>query len=509
MRSVRLQSLLRKRLASALMLGIAFLSAPVVSAQEVEPNSSCAASQDLRGSNLPVTLQGSLNSPPATPDVDFYRFRVEPYSLIVIDLDGAATGGGTLGDPYLGVFNESCGYIAYNDDYNSLSSHLEITAPASGEIVVGATSYGDWEFTGRGATSGSYRLSVRTQTLARAIGGRVVDSATGAPLPNKYVTLFLCAVEGYCSSYVGSAMTDSQGAFRFENGTYTMARPLVPGDYSIALGGNGYESVTAGPFTLAEGQDLSVGDLTMQRVPAIGSIQGRLVDEITGAPLSGTVAPMARVELLYCHTWGCSTQEYLTVAADGTFRFESTSDYLQLPPGTYQISASADQYQPTLSATFEVADLQQVNIGDVKVKSLPVRINLGSSCGSIPAEGGECRFSMRVTNGATTRLEGEAWAIVNGSWIGSIATHTSFELGNPRALSLAPGDSVTLPLSFQVPGTINNGATICVRGYAAQRPHEFNTLGTHDLFCFSKGYGGFNLVPENKKHDAVKKAEKP
>ena len=509
MRNVRLQNRLQNHLASALMLGIAFLGAPAVSAQEVEPNSSCAAPQDLRGASLPATVEGSLDTPPSTPDVDFYRFAAEPYSLVVIDLDGAATGGGTLGDPYLGVFDESCNYIAYNDDYNSLSSHLEISMPASGEIVVGATSYGDWEFTGRGATSGSYRLTVKTQALARAIGGRVVDSATGAPLFNKYVTLYLCN-DGYCSSYAGSAMTDGQGAFRFENGTYSMARPLVPGDYSIALGGNGYESTTAGPFTLAEGQDLNVGDLGMQRTPAIGSIQGRLVDEITGTPLSGTAAPFGRVELRYCQPWGCYyTLEYLSVAANGTFRFESSNDYLRLPPGTYQISASADQYQPTLSATFEVADGENVNIGDVKVKSLPVRINLASSCGSIPAEGGECRFSMRVTNGATTRLEGEAWAIVNGSWIGSVATHTSFEVGSPRSLSLAPGDSVTLPLSFTVPATINDGATVCVRGYAAQRPHEFNTLGTHDLFCFSKGYGGFDLVPENKKQDAVKKADKP
>ena len=35
-----------------------------------------------------------------------------------------------------------------------------------------------------------------------------------------------------------------------------------------------------------------------------------------------------------------------------------------------------DQYQLTITDTFEVADGQHVNVGDVRVKSHPVRINL-------------------------------------------------------------------------------------------------------------------------------------
>ena len=133
------------------------------------------------------------------------------------------------------------------------------------------------------------------------------------------------------------------------------------------------------------------------------------------------------------------------------------------------------------------------------------RINLVQTC-AIPAEGGTCQMTMRVTNGATTRLEGEAWAMVQSSWTGSPGQRTEFQVGSPKALSLAPGQSVVLPLTFEVPVNVSDGSYICVTGYAAQRPHEFNTLGTYPLACFSKGAGGFIQVPEDKKQDAVRRA---
>jgi hypothetical protein len=238
----------------------------------------------------------------------------------------------------------------------------------------------------------------------------------------------------------------------------------------------------------------------------VASISGRLVDEITGTPLAGNEAPFAQVELRFCQAWGCFTREYQQAGADGTFRFEGTT-YYPLQPGTYQLYAYADQYQVTYSETFAVEDDQHFSFGDFRVKSMPARVNLVQSCGSVPAEGGTCSFSMRVTNGSPTRLAGQAWGVVQGSWTGSPAQQTTFEVGSPRSLNLAPGQSVVLPFSFDVPGSVSNGAYICVQGFAAQRPHEFNTLGTHHLFCLSKGYGAFNQVPEHQKREAVRRAQ--
>ena len=174
-------------------------------------------------------------------------------------------------------------------------------------------------------------------------------------------------------------------------------------------------------------------------------------------------------------------------------------------PGTYQLVAGASQYQDTFSQTFEVANGQHFNFGAFRVKSMPARVNLVDTC-TIPAAGGTCQVTMRVTNGATSRLEGEAWGMVQASWTGSPAQRTEFQVGSPKALSLAPGQSVVLPLTFEVPGNVSDGSYICVTGYAAQRPHEFNTLGAEPVACFYKGFGGFTRVPENKKHDAVRRA---
>lgn len=505
MRIVRLHSLL----ASALMLGISLAVSPQAFAQgtESEPNASCAEAQHLGALALPFLLQGSLTTPPDTPDVDFYRFTATPGSLVVLELDGADAGAGTLPDPYLGffqVYGDSCFVNHTNDDLVGRNAGLTITVPSSGEVVVAATSYGDWEFQGTGGYAGTYRLTVREVPVAQAVQGRVVDAVNGQPVPYAIVALLTCDEAGSCSNYAGSTGVDATGSFRFENGSYNVYGPLLAGSYQIIVESLGYESRIESIFELAASQELNIGDIGLQKVPALGSVSGRLVDEISGRVLTGNGAPNAWVELQYCGVWGCNGRETQSVRPDGTFRFEG-STWNPLPPGTYQIVAGADQYQDTFSQTFEVANGQHFTFGDFRVKSMPARINLVENC-VIPPTGGTCQVTMRVTNGATTRLQGEAWGMVEASWTGSPAQRTEFQVGSPKALNLAPGQSVVLPLTFEVPGNVNDGSYVCVTGFAAQRPHEFNTLGAHPLACFIKGVGGFLQVPENKKRDAVLRA---
>lgn len=77
----------------------------------------------------------------------------------------------------------------------------------------------------------------------------------------------------------------------------------------------------------------------------------------------------------------------------------------------------------------------------------------------------------------------------------------------PAGVNLPPGGSVNLPFTFFVPGEVHDGAFICVRGLAASRPHSFNTLGDHHLFCLTKGGGFFRTVPEHEKRDAVRRSQ--
>jgi len=510
MRNVRFHCFL----AAALVLGISLTAAPGAAfAQEpqgvdAEPNSVCTAPQDLGAPALPFIVQGSLDTPPGTPDVDYYRFTATPGSLLRLELDGLAAGAGTLRDPYLGQLENyygSCYVMSYSDDAVGTSAGLDLTVPDSGEVLIAVTSYGDWEFQGTGGSAGTYRLTIREQEIAEALEGRVLNARTGAPVASAAVTLLRCNSSGTnCYDWAGWTTTGADGTFRFQNGTYSVYSPFLAGSYKLSVQAAGLQVANVGPYALTDGQVLNVGDISLQALPAVGSISGRLVDQVTGRPLSGSGAPYAYVTLLYCGPYGCFHRDSRPAQADGTFRFEGTESY-PIAPGRYQIMAMADQYQETFGPTFEVADGDHLSVGDFPVKSQPARIELVTAC-AIPADGGTCRMTMRVTNGAPTRLEGEAWGVVEASWIGSPAQQTRFQVGSPRTLSLAPGGSVVLPLTFEVPGSVSNGSYICVNGFAAQRPHEFNTLGAQPLLCFTKGTDGFLQVPADKKHDAVRRA---
>lgn len=507
MRTVRCHRFLS---AAALALGISLAAAPGALAQgtDAEPNSICTAPQDLGAPALPHTVQGSLDTPPGTPDVDFYRFTATPGTLVRLDVEGLVAGAGTLRDPYLGQFENyygDCYMLSYSDDLVGTSAGLDLTVPGSGEVLIAVTSYGDWEFQGTGGSAGTYRLTIREQAMAEALEGRVLNARTGAPVASAAVALLRCDRSGNnCYDSAGWTSTGTDGTFRLQNGTYSVYGPLLEGSYKLSVQAAGLQVANVGPYALTGGQVLNVGDISLQGVPSVGSISGRLVDEVTGRPLSGLGVPYAQVALYGCSAFGCSYWQGQFVQADGTFRFEG-SLYYPLPPGRYQIVASADQYQETFGQPFEVADGDHLSHGDFRVKSMPARVDLAQPC-AIPAEGGTCQMTMRVTNGSPTRLAGEAWGVVEASWIGSPAQRTRFQVGSPRTLSLEPGDSVIVPLTFEVPGTVSNGSYICVNGFAAQRPHAFNTLGTHPLLCFFKGVDGFLQVPEDKKRDAVRRA---
>ena len=85
---------------------------------EAESNNPCTSAQDFGAITLPFTVDGSLDSIPASPDVDFFKFTGPPGTPVKVDLEGSLTGKGTLGDPFLGFFDSACNLIATNDDFN-------------------------------------------------------------------------------------------------------------------------------------------------------------------------------------------------------------------------------------------------------------------------------------------------------------------------------------------------------------------------------------------------------
>lgn len=479
---------------SLLVLGLLSSAVSRANAQESEPNNSCAAPQDLGAVTLPLSLPGNLDS----PDIDFFRTFLSAGNAsgtVVIDLESMVM------DTLLGVFGSDCSLLAVDDDSGAgVNSQIRINVPADGVLIIAATSYADFGFTGQGFYSGAYQLSIREEGLGAAILGRVVDARNGAPVAFADVFLNRCSF-GFCE-FVSYLPTDTQGGFRFD-GNFLF---LASGDYRITVGANNYQGTVTDLFFLAPGEELDLGEIALQPIPTASSIYGRVVDSLTGAPLPGSSIPFARVDLLFCDPsyFFCFQVRSAVPDSQGNYRFDGGPGQ-QLLPGTYRVRASADQYLTGESESFSVVDGEDHDAGNLGLKSFPVRVDLSQSCGQIPSSGGNCQFSMRISNGMDSRLAGEAWSLVQALGIGSPVSMTTFQTGVPKPINLAPGESMTVSSSFFVPGEISDGAFICVSGFAARRPHSFNTLGEHHLFCLSKGGGVFSVVPESRKRDLVRK----
>lgn len=470
---------------------------------EIEPNHPCTAAQDLGWIAETLAVDGNIDS----SDVDFYRLTATPNASATVRLSGVTSGLGSLGDPYLGIFSSDCSVLlARNDDYYGLDSQIRLTVPADGSFIVAATSYGDFDFSGMGYDTGSYQLGVeiQEQTNARSVSGRLVDARTGSPLLNAYVTLYRCWY-GSCWNYIGSYYTWN-GEFRFESGVYPLYAPLQEGEYRIVVEAYNYDNLATEVFYLAPGEERDLGALALQPYPRVGSIRGRVIDQLTGAPLAGLAVPYPLVQLEYCYDeWYCYPVRYTVPDAEGRFLFES-STWDRILPGSYQIRVSADQYESATGARFTVNDGEHRDTGDLGLKSFPVRIYLDQPCNSIPSRGGQCQFTVRIVNGMPGRLQGETWSVVSASGIGSPTYSTVFQTGTARSVSLASAASTTVPFTFQVPASVSDGAYICVQTLVAQRPHSFNTIGSHFDFCLFKGGYGFTVVPEERKREAVEKS---
>jgi len=241
-------------------------------ATDTEPNNSCPAAQDIGAIdvNTPFTVSGSLDTPPEVPDVDFFRFSATPGALLVADLAGEPTGQGTLPDPFLGLFDSDCNFVASNDDTGTLNSRLLFVVPADGVVILAATSCCDDQFTGAGFSSGTYELTVSpAPPVIGSIAGRVIDAITGEPLPGNsppfaFVDLLRC--DGFdCFEVVNSQNTDDEGRFRFERDFSD--QPLPVGTYQVRAFANEFEENATAPFDVAEGEDFDVGDIPLAPPP--------------------------------------------------------------------------------------------------------------------------------------------------------------------------------------------------------------------------------------------------
>jgi hypothetical protein len=467
-----------------LLVGVAPLALGQVQ-DEAEPNNSCEYAQNFGPVDLPFIVEGKRDE----YDVDFYRFTATPGTLIQVDLEGQATGKGTLSDPLMGFFDSNCNLIAYNDDYMNLNSRLIITVPPDGVLIIAATSCPDYDFAGNGNSIGTYQLTLSRFAVIDSISGSVVDSDTGSALGNADVVLHQCTNAtdpSTCYPVNSTSVNYDDGTFSFSMDWY--GRQLAEGIYLVVASAQGYSQKQVGPFEVEESEDYDLGNIELIQNPSIGSISGTVVDALTGVGLSGQDYPNTYVVLSICEQDSCYSINDTNPDGDGKFTFVSNYPG-QLPPGNYEVRVSAQDYQAG-SKELGYVD-EDVVLKDIvlALEPVPVKFSEVRPCGNLPNEGGTCKYSVRIHNRSGKQLQGAAWSIVDTSNTSSLGGDTIFQTANPIKMTLKPGASRVVDFQFHVPSSVGYGAFICPNVWFGENSNQpfFNTLNHTNLFCIMKG----------------------
>ncbi|EXJ16153.1 hypothetical protein D779_0458 [Imhoffiella purpurea] len=433
---------------------------------DVEPNDGCLSADRVELSSMPATLNGTLEAPGSgRGDIDFYLISATPETPLRIELEGDSEGTDAVGDPMLAYLGLGCELLASNDDYFSLMSRLPLYVPASGTFVIAVTGSGDMTLTGDHRQSGGYRLSF--STYSRSIGsisGLYLDAITGRYTPQGSVQLLRCT-DGddpeSCTAPVAS-QGGNGGAYSFSAEWNGM--PIEPGYFRVRASFLD-EPVWSEIFWVAENQHYRVPTLYYEEPLGIGTIEGRLVDAMTGVGLSGEEYPFASVRL---RQFPCIESCYsVDVAPDsaGHFRFDETTEpYLR--PGEYRITASASDYETQQLPTIHSgAEGEKRSIGEIALDPKPVRISVTSPCDSDSIDGGICRYRVSLENRSPERVRGSIWSIASGYLPGGTLSSTEFQAGDPVPISLRAGESRAFQFEFPIPSTLRGDSTICSTTY--------------------------------------------
>ena len=279
---------------------------------------------------------------------------------------------------------------------------------------------------------------------------------------------------------------------------------LVPSDGIFIIGVTACcDTDFSGSGTLEGGYVLSVASNVP--VDPVASISGQVTDKVTGHPLAGNVEPFAWVDLYRSSLNGFEYVSGIPTSEDGKYIF-SAGVGTSLPPGDYQVFAYASQYQRTNNSV----DLVNVQSHEARVApvltllSNPVRITDVTPCDAIPAGGGICDFSYRVTVGTADLMVGVVWSLVNASGTGGLIDATVF-LACEQPLTLIPekrAASAMVRCQFTVPARVPDYALVCPDARFGEdsraNPH-FTVQGLIEpLFCLTKlpRQGSFEVLPQ-------------
>lgn len=476
---------------------------PVSDAQEVEPNEPCTEAQDLGAITFPFSLAAELLPIGGIADIDFYRFTAPAGTFVRADHQGASFGNGTLPDPLLGLFDANCGFINQNDDSGTADSRLFFTVPQDGTFILAATSFPDFGY--QGAGEGTYLLSMSAAESIDSIIGRLVSDRDGSPVPGSEpyyanVQLVRC-FDNLCFEYVSFQFPDENGEFRFDS-NFNGDR-LQAGTYQVVVNANGFEFFTSETFDVPANAVFDLGEIVLTMHSFIGSISGRVVDNISGLPLPGTGPPFAVAVVERCEVHGCFGVTGTPVDELGRFHFQGLN--WNLPPGVYRISASADDYRQTFTEPMFVGDGENANFGDVAIVPFPIQFGEVRGC-DLPPGGGLCEYSIQITNRSPGRFRGEVWSTVDYFPNEAPFRSSRFQVGIngadlpiPQRINLRRNQTQQLTFQLFVPAGLPDFSTICATATVGTNPMaHFNNQGDRFIFCSSIFDGSFQILPENE-----------
>ena len=120
-----------------------------------------------------------------------------------------------------------------------------------------------------------------------------------------------------------------------------------------------------------EGGGIGSYSLRLNEFFTINAIEGRLVNAINGAPLSGSDFPYANIQLLSCSNDGCfdfiANQQ---ADNEGIFSFKVDQLGSPLPAGVYQVQASALGFETLTVDPFSVDNDELFSLGDIGLAPL-------------------------------------------------------------------------------------------------------------------------------------------
>jgi hypothetical protein len=313
----------------------------------------------------PISITGTLGSPPAILGSIGFAYPGDPTTHFEIDVSPTETAGNVLTvtvkaldalnavDPgYTGTvhFGSSDARAALPDDVNFTPADagvktFPVTLYSAGPQTITADDTVD------GTVLGSANVTVRPGPVAHFQIAAPAGTTAGAPL--SFVVTALDAANNVVPSYTGTVQ------FTSTDGQATLPFPYV---FTIGPGGdNGVHTFTGVTLRTAGVQTIGVSDMTNAAAtgstPVAVSPAAAAVLDIT-APSTVTAGVAFALTVTIRDTYGNVVTGYR-----GTVQFTSSDRKAGLP-GNYTFG-SADQGTHTFSVTLQTAGIQSITLTDV------------------------------------------------------------------------------------------------------------------------------------------------